>query len=345
MRSTRSRLIPLLVVALLAIGVAGRPAHAQSVAEFYAGKTITIFVGYAAGGGYDFYARVFGRHLGRYIPGNPNVVIQSMPGAGTLRAANHLYNVAPRDGTSLGVVTQTLMIEEAFGTPGVMYKSTGFNYIGRMSRVVEVTIVRQGAKVRTLEDLRRYETVAGGNGPTSPTEGIPRLMNAFAGMKFKIVSGYTGTVDILVAMERGEVDAVDVSWNTLVRTKKDWLDAGRAIVMFQAALQRSRELPDTPTTVELGLTPDDQSAIALYTSSAEVSRPLIGSPGIPADRLKALREAFMAATRDTQLVSDIAKAEVDFDPAPGEYLQELARKIAETPQDVVWRTSKALQAR
>jgi len=320
-------------------------AHAQSVADFYKGNTINIYVGYAPGGAYDFYARLFARHIGKHIPGNPNVVIQSMPGAGTLRAANYLFNAAPRDGTALGVVTQTLMVEEAFGTLGVKFKSTEFNYIGRMSSVVEAMIIWHAAKAKTIQDVRQYETIAGGNGPTSPTEGYPRLLNAFGGTKFKVVSGYKGTTDVMLAMERGEVDAVDVSWNTIMRTKKDWVDTKKVNILFQAALERTKDLPDTPTIVEIGNTPDDRAAIALYTSAAEVSRPLIGTPGIPAGRLKALRDAFMAATRDPELIAEIRKSQVDFDPAPGEYLQQLADRVAKTPRDVVQRASAALQTK
>jgi tripartite-type tricarboxylate transporter receptor subunit TctC len=330
------------MVTLSMTALVTQSAAAQSVAEFYKGNTINIYVGYAPGGAYDFYARLFGRHIGKYIPGNPNVVIQSMPGAGTLRAANYLFNVAPKDGTALGVVTQTLMVEEAFGTSGVKYKSTEYNYIGRMSSVVEAMIVWHTAKAKTIQDVRQYETIAGGNGPTSPTEGYPRLLNAFAGTRFKIVSGYKGTTDVLLAMERGEVEAVDVSWNTIIRTKKEWLETKKVNILVQAALERTKALPDTPTVVEMGNTEDDRAALALYTSSAEVSRPLIGTPGIPADRLKALREAFMVATRDPELLAEIKKAQIDFDPAPGEYLQELAGRVAKTPREIVLRAAAAL---
>ena len=170
-------------------------------------------------------------------------------------------------------------------------------------------------------------------------------MNAFAGTKFKIVSGYKGTTDVMLAMERGEVDAVDVSWNTIIRTKKDWVDTKKVSILVQAALERTKDLPDTPTIVEMGHTADDRAALALYTSSAEVSRPLIGTPGIPADRLKVLRDAFMAVTRDPELLAEIKKAQIDFDPAPGEYLQQLAERVAKTPRDIVQRASAALQAK
>jgi tripartite-type tricarboxylate transporter receptor subunit TctC len=322
-----------------------RGAHAQSVAEFYTGKTITISVGYSPGGSYDYYPRVFARYLGKYIPGHPNVVVQNMPGAGSMRAANFLYNVAPKDGTALGVVTQTVMLEAPLGTPGVKYDATQFSYVGRMTGVLETMIVWHEAKAKTIQDVRLHETIAGGTGPTSPTEGYPKLLNAFAGTKFRIVSGFRGTSEIMLAMERREVDALENSWNSIVRTKKEWVDTKKINVLIQAVLERSKQLPDTPTLVEMGHTAEDKAALAFYTSSAAVSRSLLGTPGIPADRLKALREAFQATTRDPDFLAEIKKSQSEFDPAPGEYLEELAKKIAATPREVIERTSAALRAK
>ena len=321
------------------------PARAQTVAEFYTGKTVTISVGYSPGGSYDFYPRVFARYLGKYIPGHPTVVVQNMPGAGSLRAANFLYNVAPKDGTALGVVTQTVMLEAPLGTPGVKYNAVEFTYIGRMTGVLETMISWHEAQAKNIEDVRKYETIAGGTGPTSPTEGYPRLLNAFAGTKFRIVSGFGGTSEIMLAMERREVDALENSWNSVVRTKREWIESKKINVLIQAVMERSKELPNTPTLVEMGTTPEAKAALAFYTSAAEVSRSLIGAPGIPADRLKALRDAFQATTRDPDFLTEIKKSQSEFDPAPGEYLEDLAKKIAATPPEIVRRTAEALRAK
>jgi len=349
MQYLRRRLRPLpaaaLFVSVFLAAAPAAPARAQSVAEFYTGKTVTISVGYSPGGSYDFYPRVFARYLGKYIPGHPTVVIQNMPGAGSLRAANYLYNVAAKDGTALGVVTQTVMLEAPLGTPGVKYSAVDFSYIGRMTRVLETMISWHEAQAKSIEDVRKYETVAGGTGPTSPTEGYPRLLNAFAGTKFRIVSGFGGTSEIMLAMERREIDALENSWNSIVRTKREWVDSKKINVLIQAVMERSKELPNVPTLVEMGSTPDAKAALAFYTSAAEVSRSLIGTPGIPADRLKALREAFQATTRDPEFLTDIKKSQSEFDPAPGEFLEDLAKKIAATPPDVVRRTAEALRAK
>jgi tripartite-type tricarboxylate transporter receptor subunit TctC len=343
-RRSRTRLAAALFVSAL-LCPAPLAVAAESVAEFYAGKTVTIAVGYSPGGSYDYYARVFARHLGKYIPGHPNVVVSSMPGAGSLRAANFLYNVAPKDGTALGVVPQTVMLEGPLGTPAVKYNPVEFSYVGRMTGVLETMIGWHEAPAKNILEARKHEMVAGGTGPTSPTEGYPRLLNAFAGTKFRIVSGFGGTSEIMLAMERREVDALENSWNSVVRTKQDWIKTKKINVLIQAVMERSKELPDVPTLVEMGTTPEAKAALAFYTSAAEVSRSLIGTPGIPTDRLKALREAFMKTTRDPEFLEEIKKSQSEFDPAPGEYLEDLAKKIAATPREIVDRTAAALRAK
>lgn len=319
------------------------PAQAtQAVADFYKGKTITIYVGFGPGGAYDFYARAFSRYMGKHIPGNPSVVVQNMPGAASMLAANYIYNVAPKDGTAMGVAAQTMMIEEAMGGSAVKYKSTELNWIGRMTSVLEVIIIREGAQAKNAADITKYETVAGGTGPASPTEGYPRLLNAFAGAKFRIVSGYKGVTDIMLAMDRGEVDAVENSMSSVMRTRTKDLESGKIWILTQAALERSPTLPKIPTLIEFGKDDKAKAAIEFYTGSAAVSRALFATPGIPADRVKALRDAFTATTKDPGLLEDVKKANVEFDPAPGEYLQDLARKVMATPKEIVEMAKKAV---
>jgi tripartite-type tricarboxylate transporter receptor subunit TctC len=319
------------------------PAGAPSVEEFFKGKTITISVGFGPGGSYDFYPRLFSRYMGKHIPGHPTIVVQNMPGAGSLRAANYLYNVAPKDGTALGVVTQTLMIEGPLGTPGVKYNAAEFAYLGRMTSILDTISNWHEAQAQTIYDVRKYETIMGGTGATSVTVGFARLLNTFAGMKFRNLLGFDGTTGILLAMERREVDAVAVSLTTLRRSKKDWLDQKKLNILAQVELERSKELPDVPTLVELGNSDLDRKALAFYSSTAAVSRSLIGSPGIPAGRVNALREAFMATTRDPDFLAEIKKTQSDFDPAPGEYLENLAKQVVATPPEIAQRTAEALR--
>lgn len=331
------------VLAAVFFGSAIVPAFADSIEDFYKNKTITITVGYSPGGSYDYYARVFARHMGKYIPGSPTIVVQNMPGGGSLRAANYLFNAAPKDGTALGVLTQTLMLEGPLGTPGVKYNAAEFSYIGRMTLVLETMIAWHEAPAKNIEDVKKYEVIAGGTGPTSPTEGYPRLLNAFAGTKFRIVSGFDGTSELMLAMERREIDALENSWNSVLRTKKEWIEQKKINVLIQAVSERSKQLPDTPTLVEMGSNDEDKAALAYYVSSAGVSRSLVGSPGIPPDRLKALRAAFQAATRDPLLLEEINKSQSEFEPASGEYLEALAKTLASTPSTVIERTAAALR--
>jgi tripartite-type tricarboxylate transporter receptor subunit TctC len=335
-------MLPLALVLFVALPVCRT--RAQSVEEFYKGKTISISVGFGAGGSYDFYPRLFARYLGKYIPGHPNVVVQNMPGAGSLRAANYLYNAAPKDGTALGVVTQTLMIEGPLGTSGVLYDASKFFYLGRMSTILDTISSWYEAKAQTIYDAQKYETVIGATGPTSVTVGYARLLNAFAGTKFRTLLGYDGTNDMILAMQRRELDATAVSLNSLTLENRGLLDQKKINVLVQVALERSKELPNVPTLVELGNSAEDKAALTFYTSTAAVSRSLIGTPGIPADRLKALRDAFLASTRDPELLADIQRAHADFDPASGEYLESLAKNIADTAPATVARTKTALQS-
>ncbi|MGE0626855.1 MAG: Bug family tripartite tricarboxylate transporter substrate binding protein [Hyphomicrobiaceae bacterium] len=318
-------------------------AHAaQAVENFYKGKTITVYVGFGPGGAYDYYARVFSRYMGKYVPGHPTIVVQNMPGAASLRAANFVYNVAPKDGTVMGVAAQTLMVEEAMGGPAVRYKSTELNWIGRMTSVLEVMIVREGAKVKSVKDLAKYELIAGGTGPASPTEGYPRLLNSFGGAKFRIVSGYKGVAAIMLAIDRGEVDAVENSMSHILRVRSEDLKSGRIWVLAQASLERSSLLPKVPTLIEFGKDEKAKAAIEFYTRSAAVSRSMFATPGVPADRVKALRDAFNATAKDPELLADVKKANVEFNPAPGVFLQDLAAKVMATPKEIVEAAKKAV---
>jgi tripartite-type tricarboxylate transporter receptor subunit TctC len=333
------------LVCLLVPGFAYSAQAQQPVEDFYRGKTINLYIGFTPGGSYDYYGRLYARFMGRYIPGHPTIVTQIMLGAGSLQAANYLYAVAPKDGTALGVVTQTLMLEEAMRTPAVRYKAMEFNWIGRMTAVLETVISSQSAKAKTIYDVRQYETNMAGTGAGSPSEGYPRLLNAFASTKFKVIAGYPGASNAMMALDAGEIDAVEISWNTIVRTRQDWLQNHKINVLVQAVPERSPDLPAVPTLVELGNTPDDKKALAFYTSSSAVGRAMIATPGIPADRVKALRDAFNATQQDPEFLAEIGKSQLEFNPAPGQFLQDLTQAVAATPRDIVVRTSEALRSR
>ncbi len=318
-------------------------AHAQPAEPFFKGKTINFYIGFGSGGSYDYYARLVARFIGRYIPGNPTVVAQTMTGAGSLQLANFLFGTAPRDGTAMGTVTQTVAIEEALHSPGVRYKAAEFTWIGRATAILEVAMIRKDAKAKTIEDVKQYVTPVAGTGAGSPSEGYPRLLNALAGTRFKVISGYPGSSQVSMAMEAGEVEGSFTSWNTLKRTKPDWLK--EISILYQCALERHPDLPDVPTDIELGPTEEARRILAFYTSGAAIGRSILAPPGIPEERVNILRRAFDSAVKDPEFLADIERAQQEFQPASGEALQKIIGSVAAAPREVIERTEAILRSK
>ena len=230
-------------------------ALAQDATPNFAGKTVTIYVGYGPGGGYDLYARTLARHFGRHIAGHPAVVVSNMPGAASIRAANYVYAVAPKDGTALGIAAQSIAEEQLLGTPGVSYDVARLNWIGRFAPNLEISYVWHTAPVKTVDDLKATEATFAGTGPSSSV--YPRLLNSMLGMKWKVVTGYGTTAAAHLAMQRREVDGATSSLNTLKTTEPEWLERGLIRILVQLSMNRSRELADVPAVVELGRTQED----------------------------------------------------------------------------------------
>jgi tripartite-type tricarboxylate transporter receptor subunit TctC len=326
---------------------AGLPqmAFAQSDEQAFRGKVINLYIGFAPGGTYDYFGRMVARYIGKHIPGNPTVVAQTMQGAGSLQAANFIYAQAPKDGTAWAVVTQTVALEEALRSPGVHYKAAEFTWLGRMTSIREVYFTWKTSKAKTLEDARAHETPMAGTGSGSPSEGYPKLLNALAGSKFKIISGYPGSTQGMLAMERGEVDGGLTSWNTIKRTKQEWIQNRDINVLVQFGLQRHPELPDVPTLLEAANTPEGRQIMEFYVSGAEVCRSLLASPGIPGDRAKILRTAFDAMVKDPEFLAEIDKSGQEFQPASGEQMQKLIAAAALAPREIVERTEAILRTK
>ena len=320
-------------------------ASAQQAEPFFRGKVINLYIGFAPGGTYDYFGRAVGRFIGKHIPGNPTIVVQTMAGAGSLQAANFLYAQAPKDGTAWGVVTQTLALEEALRSPGAHYRAAEFTWIGRMTSILEVHFTWKTSRAKTIDDARQHETPVAGTGAGSPSEGYPKLLNALAGTRFKIISGYPGSTQGMMAAERGEVDGGLTSWNTLRRTKQSWLQNHDVNVLVQYANERHGELGDVPTVLEVASTTEGRRALAFYISGAELGRSLLAPPGIPADRVTLLRAAFDAMIRDPEFVAEVEKSGQEFQPASGAQVQKLIEEVASAPRDIVDRTEAILRAR
>jgi tripartite-type tricarboxylate transporter receptor subunit TctC len=319
---------------LLVLLVSTNAGGAEPVEQFFARRTVTIVIGYTAGGSYDLYGRMVARHLGKHLPGQPTVIAQNMPGAGSLKAANYLYELAPKDGTALGVIVESAALEQALANPAVQYDAGKFIYVGRVATSNNIFMQWHTAKVQSLEDAKRMETSLAGTGPGSIAETVPRLLNAVIGTKFKLISGYPASTEAMLAMERGEVDGASSSWAAVKVGKQAWLRENKIKIILQTTPERIAELPHAPSLGEIGDTPEDKQVFALYASGSAIGRSLLGPPGIPAERAQALRTAFQAMVKDPDFVAEIQRLSVELDPMPGEQLERLVAQTLNTPAAV-----------
>jgi tripartite-type tricarboxylate transporter receptor subunit TctC len=316
------------------VALAASPLSAQPIEPAFAGKTITIFVGYTAGGSYDLYGRLVSRHLGQHLPGHPAVVVQNMPGAGSLKAANYLYEVAPRDGTALGVVVESTALEQALANPAAQYDAAKFTYVGRVATSNNIFMMWRGAKVQSIEDAKSTVALMAGTGPGSIAETIPKLTNALLGTRFKMISGYPASTEAMLAMERGEVDGSSSSWAAVKVGKQDWLKENKIKIILQTTPERVPELPDVPCLGEIGTTAEGRQVFGLYASGSAIGRSLMGPPGIAADRVAALRAGFDAMVKDADFIADIQKINVELDPLPGAAVAQLVARTLDVPAAV-----------
>ena len=325
-------------VAALALSA---PARAETVEEFYRGRAVTLTVAFPPGGGYDIYSRVLARYLPRHLPGNPGVVTRNMPGAGGIKAGNYMYSLAPRDGSALGMIADNSITEEIVGTPGVAYVTKNFGWIGRVMMSVNVTMVLADSPARTMADLRTRELVVGGTSAGGFTSVLHNVANLIGGTKFRNVYGYTASPESCLAMERGEVAGCTPSWTFVKTARREWLDPARARVLMQWGIGRHRELAGVPAMTELASTPADRKVLALFGSASDIGRSLVVPPGTPADRVAALRAAFIAAANDPELLEEVRKGGLDHDPLAGEDLQKIVAELGDVTPDIVARAKQA----
>ena len=334
------------VLAGLALSCAMR-AHAQdAVADFYRGRQVNIVIGSSAGGGYDTYARLLGRHLGKYIPGNPVIVPSNMPGAASNIAAAYVYNVAPKDGTVIGALQTAAVLDPLFADKArLKHDSSRFIYLGSATVDYYVCIIRADAAVKDFRDALTHEVIVGASAPGTSTRDFPALLNNAAGAKFRIVSGYPGTREITLAIEKGEVQGVcGFSWSSLSAQHPDWLRKGFVGVLVQENEKGHPEVNKlgVPHATDFARTPQDRQIMDLIYSSEIFGRPYVLPPGTPADRVAALRKAFLDTLHDPDLLAEGQKLGLDLDPISGEELQDIAAKMYATPADIVERAKQAV---
>jgi len=316
---------------------------AQPADTFYSSKNVTLILGFGPAGTYDYYARLVARYLGKYIPGRPNIVVQSMPGAGSLTAANFLFTAAPKDGSSIATLSQTLAIEEAIKNPGAKYKSAEMNWIGRATSIAQIQLSMSDSKIKTMEDALKHEVTAASTGAGSPTEGYPKLLNGVIKAKFKPIGPYPGSVDGLLAMERGEVDTALTSYNTIKARRADWIRDKKINILVTYSLTRHPELPNIPAFAEFGKTAEDKRLLEFYVSAEDVGRSFVAPPGVPPDRVKILRDAFEEMAKDPELLAEIVKANAEWNPMSGAELQKLIAAAANAPEALVARMQTLLK--
>lgn len=323
----------ILGIGTLAAGVSA--AAAESVASFYAGKSIELVIGYPPAGSNDIYGRIVARHLGQYIPGAPSIIVRNMPGAGSLVAANHIYNRAPKDGTVLGVVSAGIPLQARLGQPQARFEPGKFAWIGRIQSSSSVTMVWRTSKIMSLDDARRSEVVLSATGAGSTGSLYPNVMNEVLKTRFKLVQGYKGTHEAMLALERGEAEGHSTTWEAVKSVNMRWVDEGLIRILVQHGLNRAPDLPNVPTSVELATSPEDRAVMRAIMGAAEIGKAYFTTPEVPADRVAALRRAFDAMIRDAAFVEDVKKVHGDIEPMTGEAMQDLIGELDTFPQAVI----------
>jgi tripartite-type tricarboxylate transporter receptor subunit TctC len=319
-------------------------ARADSVADFYKGRTVEIYVGYSTGGGYDIYARALARQLGRFIPGHPTVLVKNMPGAGSLRLANWLANAAPRDGTAFGTIGRGTAFDPVLGQPGAEFKGPDLSWIGSMNREVSICGAWHDAGANSFEDLKTNGLLIGGVSPNDDTVQFAKVLNYVLGTKLKVVAGYPGGNDIVLAMERGEVKGrCGWSWSSVLTARPTWIKEKKIKVLVQLSLSKHPDLPDVPLITDLATNASQRQMLRLIFARQVMGRPFVAPPGIPADRLAALRQAFMQTLADKDFLAEADQARLEIGAVSGEEVQKLVKELYATPADVAKQAAAALK--
>ncbi len=308
-------------------------AQAQSVEQFYKGKTLHSLVGLSAGGGNDLQMRLVARHLGKHIPGKPTVVPQNMIGAAGLVMANYLYRAAPQDGTYIGLLSNTLPSRQAVGLDGVQYDASKFGWIGSISNTVEILLLWKTTGVTSIEDAKKQEIIVGGVGTGGIGSSYPRMINEFLGTKFKVIEGYPGSPQLDLAMERGEVFGRAHTWSGVKASKPQWLANKDAYVLVYGGI-KPPDLNGVPSLEELIADPANRQVVGIVLAGLKLGYPFTATPGVPADRLKALRDAFQAVLTDPEFLKETEAMKVDLSPVSWQEMTAVVDATLTAPPDV-----------
>jgi tripartite-type tricarboxylate transporter receptor subunit TctC len=320
------------------------PGHTQPAAEFFKGKTVDLYIGTSGGGGYDAYARLLARHLGKHMPGNPTIVPKNMAGAGGMRLANFLYNAAPKDGLVFGTFNRGIGFEPLLGNKAGQFDATKFHWIGSTNDEVSICATWHTSGIARYEQVLEQDVVVGASGLGADTYQFPKIANGVLGARFKIITGYPGGNDIDLAMEREEVQGrCGWSWSSAKATHPTWLPEKKFNILFQMGLSKHPDLPTTPLIMDLAKTDEERAIFKLIFARQVMAWPFTVPPGVPQDRVDAFRKGFMDTLTDQGFLADAAKAKFEIRPVAGDAIQRLVQEIYQTPEAVTRKTVQLLQ--
>ena len=326
----------------LAAAAAAPEARAQSAEEFYRGRTVNIVVGFTAGGGYDIYARALARHMGRNVPGNPVIVVQNMPGAGSQKALEYVLTVAPKDGLTIGTFGRTMPFAPLID--GAKFDASRLEWVGSISSDTTTCIAWHASGFKSWDDLKTRQFTVGGLGKGSDPEMFALIVRNLFALNVKLITGYPGTNDVIIAMERGEVDGIcGYSYSTLRASRKQWIDDNKVTILAQGALVRDKALPDVPMMLDLTTTERQKETLTLLLAAQAMARPFAMPPGTPNERLDAMRAGFMATMQDAEFIKEARTVGIDIDPMPGADVAQLMKKIYAMPADVIADAARAVR--
>ena len=333
-----------LLVSSLIAATAGA-ACAQDLAAFYKSTPLQIVVGYGPGGGYDAYARVVGRHIGKRLPASPNVIVQNMPGAASMKAANYIYAIAPKDGSQIATFSRGLPMQPLLDNQGVQYDALKFGWIGSVADETSVLFAWAGTGFNTFEDAQKKEMLVSASGAGADSATFPWVMNAVLGTKFRVITGYPDANSTMLAIERGEAQGSGgTSWGSLTSSRADWLAKNRIVVLAQLGLKANPAIGKAPLIIDLAKNAADKQVLEMIFARQSFAYPYTAPPGLPADRLAALRAAFNATMKDADFLADATKMGLEVSPITGEAMSALMEKLYKTPPEVIARARAAIAA-
>jgi len=329
--------------ATVAGAMASGTAFGDPVADFYKGKTVTMIAAASAGGGYDIYGRTVAKYLGSHLPGQPTIVMQFMPGAGGTKAANYLYNVSARDGSVLGLTSNAAPVFQALGGVGVKYDASKFNYIGRAASMQYVIMVWHTAGVKSLDDMKTKQVIFGATGKSQSNYMVPIVLKNLLHLKAKVITGYPGTNEITMALEKGELTGRAGAWSSWLASRPQWIKDHIVIPVAQSGLERAADLPHAPLLLDMAKNDEERQVLELLASDAAVGRGFMMPPAVPKDRVTAMRRAFDKAMADPAFLADAKKRDLIIEPWTGEKLQAVVDKTVSASPKIIARAKQVLE--